>query len=166
MRYTDYGFEIFSSKPRTSWVKKNQFWGHTFPHISGSNGPIVFKKNRVHPCVDPHQPYEFRENSLKTVTCIVTVIIIVSWKSRSVTFNVNWRTSMWFCCSKVTYSKKILCRINHVLIKFSLNELRFEKSWNECKNPSFLHNVTCIESDHGLTKMRCCLSTFMAFVTF
>ncbi len=49
--------------------------------------------------------------------------------------------------------------MNFVLIKFSL--LLFEKSWNECKNPSFLHKAMCIESDHCSTKMRHCLSTFV-----
>ncbi len=61
--------------------------------------------------------------------------------------------------------KKILWRINFVLIKFSLNALLFEKSWNECKNPSFHHKAMCNESDHGSTKMRCCLSTFVALYT-
>ncbi len=40
--------------------------------------------------------------------------------------------------------------------------LLFEKSWNECKTPSFLHKAVCIESDHDLMKMQCCLSIFMA----
>ncbi len=57
---------------------------------------------------------------------------------------------------------KILWRINSIFIKFSLNALLFMKSWNQCKNPSFLHNAMCIESDHGSTKMRRCLSRFMA----
>ncbi len=43
-----------------------------------------------------------------------------------------------------------------------INALLFEKTWNKCKNPSFLHKATCIESDHGSTKMRSCFSTFMA----
>ncbi len=42
--------------------------------------------------------------------------------------------------------KKILWRINFVLIKFSPNVLLFEKLQNECKNPSFLHKVTCIKA--------------------
>ncbi len=45
--------------------------------------------------------------------------------------------------------KKILWRINFVIIKFLLNALLFEKLWNECKNPSFLHKITCIMSDHA-----------------
>ncbi len=64
------------------------------------------KKSRVHLCVDLHQPCEFHENRFKTATCIVSVIIIISWKSRSVIFNANWRTSMKFCCSKI-YSFEI-----------------------------------------------------------
>ncbi len=44
------------------------------------------KKSRVHPCVDSHQPREFHENQFKTASRIVTVIIIISWKSRSVIF--------------------------------------------------------------------------------
>ncbi len=44
--------------------------------------------------------------------------------------------------------KKILWRIDLVLIKFSPNALLFQKLQNECKNPSFLHEVTRIRSDH------------------
>ncbi len=43
--------------------------------------------------------------------------------------------------------KKILRRINFLFIKFLPNALLFEKLQNECKNPSFLHMVTCIMSD-------------------
>ncbi len=66
----EYGFEILKLKI--------QFWGHIFTHVSGSNGPIVSKKNRIHPCVDSHQPCEFYENWFKTATHIVIVIIITS----------------------------------------------------------------------------------------
>ncbi len=86
---TEYGFEIFSSKNTTpaEWKPKIQFWGHIFPHINGSTGPIVSIKNRVHPCVDSNQPCEFCENWFKIVTCNVKVIIIIiSWKSSSVIF--------------------------------------------------------------------------------
>ncbi len=47
----------------------------------------------------------------------------------------------------------MLWRINIILVKFSPNALLFEKSWNECKNPSFLHKAMCIESDLGSMKM-------------
>ncbi len=47
--------------------------------------------------------------------------------------------------------KKILWRMNFVLIKFSPNALLFEKMQNEWKNPSFLYKVTCIRSDHAGT---------------
>ncbi len=59
--------------------------------------------------------------------------------------------------------KKISWRINFVFIQFSLNALLFEKSWYEYKNSPFVHKAMCIQLDHDLTKMRCCLSTFMAF---
>ncbi len=52
--------------------------------------------------------------------------------------------------------------MNFVLIKFSLNALLFEKSWDESKNPSFLHKAVGIESDTGSMKMQRCLSTFIA----
>ncbi len=58
--------------------------------------------------------------------------------------------------------KKILWRINFVLIKFLLNALLFEKSWNECKNLLFLHKAMCIELDHNSMKMQHGLSTFLA----
>ncbi len=61
---------------------------------------------------------------------------------------------------RILIRKKVLWRINFILIKFSLNALLFEKSWNECKNPSFLHKTMCIQSDHGSMKMWHCLSTF------
>ncbi len=63
----------------------------------------------------------------------------------------------------ILIQKKILWRINFVLIKFSLNALLFEKSQNECKNPSFLHKAMCIELHRGSMKMQCCLSTFIAW---
>ncbi len=44
--------------------------------------------------------------------------------------------------------KKILWRINFVLIKFSLNALLFEKSQNEWKNLSSLREVTRIKSNY------------------
>ncbi len=53
--------------------------------------------------------------------------------------------------------KKILWRINFVLIKFSLNALLFEKLRNEYKNPSFLHKVTCIRSDHAGAVAKFCI---------
>ncbi len=71
------------------WLNESQktsFGGHIFSHVSGSTGLIVSKTNRVHPCVDSHQPCEFHENRFKTATCIVTVIIIISRKPRSVIF--------------------------------------------------------------------------------
>ncbi len=34
-------------------------------------------------------------------------------------------------------------------MKFSPNALLFEKLQNERENPSFLHKVTCIKSDHA-----------------
>ncbi len=37
-----------------------------------------------------------------------------------------------------------------------------KKLQNECKNPSFLHKTTCIQSDCGATKLQCCLFTFTA----
>ncbi len=57
--------------------------------------------------------------------------------------------------------KKILWIINFVTIKFSLNALVFEKSWKECKNPSFLYKAMSIQSDHRSKEMRRCLSTFV-----
>ncbi len=87
---TEYSFEIFTSKNSilAEWKPKNQFWGQIFPHISGFIRPIVSKqkKNRVYPCADSHQLCEFHENLYKTTTYIVTVIIIINWKSRSVIF--------------------------------------------------------------------------------
>ncbi len=54
-----------------------------------------------------------------------------------------------FLLENILLWKKILWRISFVLIKFLLNALLFEKLQNECKNPSFLHKVTCIRSDHA-----------------
>ncbi len=63
---------FFSKTPISSDLNpKNLFWGHIFPHICGSIGPIVSKNNRVHPWVNPHQRCEFHENQFNTVTCIV-----------------------------------------------------------------------------------------------
>ncbi len=53
-----------------------------------------------------------------------------------------------FLLESILIWKKILWRINFVLIKFSPNVLLFEKLWNECKNSSFLHKVTCTRSDY------------------
>ncbi len=48
---TKYSFQVFFSKnPIPSDLNPiNWFWGHIFPHICGSIGPIVSKNNRVHP---------------------------------------------------------------------------------------------------------------------
>ncbi len=143
---------------------KKTVLGHIFPNISGSIGLIVLNKNMVHPCVDSYQPCNFHENRFKTVTCIVTVIIIISWKSRSAIFYCKLKNiHEVLLLESILIWKEILWRINFVLIKFSLNVLLFEKSWNECKNPSFLHKAMCIESNQSSMKMRLCLSTFMAW---
>ncbi len=127
-----YSFEDFSSKKpiRAEWKPKNWFWGHIFLHVSGSIGPIVSKFNRIQPFVDSRESREFHKNWFKIVTYIVTVIMI-SWKSKSVIFE---------CKLKIIYEvlllesilnrKKILWRINFVLIKFSQNALLFQKSRN------------------------------------
>ncbi len=54
-----------------------------------------------------------------------------------------------FLLKSVLIRKKILWIINFVFTKFSPNVLFFGKLQNECTNPSFLHNVTCIRSDHA-----------------
>ncbi len=56
-----------------------------------------------------------------------------------------------FLLGNILIWRKILWRINFVLIKFLPNSLLFEKLQNGCKNPSFLHQVTCIRSDHAGT---------------
>ncbi len=53
-----------------------------------------------------------------------------------------------FLLESILIRKKILWRLNLLFTKFLLNTLLFEKVWNECKNPSFLHKVTCIRLDH------------------
>ncbi len=63
-------------------------------------------------------------------------------------------------------------KYTHSKENFTENQLRshplfasallFEKSWNECKNPSFLHKAMCIVLDHGSIKVQRWLSTFMA----
>ncbi len=135
--------KFFSQKP-PYWLneRKNQFWGHIFLHISRSIGTIVFKKkNGVH-------SREFHDNRFKIATCIVTVIIIISWKSRNVIFKCKLKNVLEVLpLRSILIWKKILWRINSVLIKFSIKALFLEKSWNECKNPSFLHKAMCIESD-------------------
>ncbi len=52
-----------------------------------------------------------------------------------------------FLLKSILIRKRILWRINFVLIKFLPNALLFEKLQNECKNLSFLHKFTCIRSD-------------------
>ncbi len=140
--------KFFSQKPpHIGWMKaKKPVLGAHFPSYQWFYWNNCFQKNRVHPFVDWHKPCEFHENRVKTTTCIMTLIII-SWKSRSVIF---WRKlkniHQVSLLESILIQKKILWRINFVFIKFLLNALLFEKSCNECKNPSFLHKATCIES--------------------
>ncbi len=54
-----------------------------------------------------------------------------------------------FLLERILIQKKILWRINFVLIKFLPNALLLEKLQNEFKNLSFLHKVTCIRLDHA-----------------
>ncbi len=54
-----------------------------------------------------------------------------------------------FLLESILIRKKILWRINFVLKKFSPNALLFDKLQNESENPSFLHQVTSIRSDHA-----------------
>ncbi len=86
--------------------------------------------------------------------------------------NESQKTSYWTnCFKKKNRFTHVWTGTNHVnFIKIGSklrpvswqNALLFEKSWHECKIPSFLPKAMCIESDYGLTKMRCSLSTFMA----
>ncbi len=46
-----------------------------------------------------------------------------------------------FLFESILIRKKILWKVNFVLIKFSPNALLFEKLQNECKNPSLLHKA-------------------------
>ncbi len=48
--------------------------GYIFSFISGSIGQIVFRNNRVHQWVHPHQPCEFYENQFKTANLYRAVI--------------------------------------------------------------------------------------------
>ncbi len=129
--------KFFLKKAHTGPTKPEKpVVGHIFPHISDSIGSIISKNYRNHPCVNLHQPCEFHENRCQTATCIVTVIIIINWKSKSVIFECklkNIHEVLLF--ESVLIRKKISRRINFVLIKFSLNALLFEKSWNKRKNP-------------------------------
>ncbi len=69
--YTVFKFFAQQNRYRLNESQKTGF-RDTFPHISGSIGPIVSKNNRVHAWVDPHQPCEFHKNRFKTATtCIV-----------------------------------------------------------------------------------------------
>ncbi len=88
--------------------------------------------------MNSHQPREFHENRFKTATCIVTVIIIISWKSKRVIFESKLKNIHEVLqLESIFIRKKILQRINFILIKFSLNTLLFEKSWNKCKYHHF-----------------------------
>ncbi len=67
-------WNFFLKKPHAAeWKPKNQFWG-TFSPISMILLDRLFpkkKKKKINPCLDLHQPCEFRENRFKTVICIV-----------------------------------------------------------------------------------------------
>ncbi len=65
-----------------------------------------FKKHKIHPYVDPCQLCEFHENSFKTATYIVTVIIIIiRRKPRSVIFEIE-ENPQGFAARKYTHSKE------------------------------------------------------------
>ncbi len=65
-------------------------------------------------------------------------------------FNLNWRTfGEVFLLETILVQRKILWRINFVLMKCLPNAVLFEKLQNECKNPSFLDKVTCIRWNHA-----------------
>ncbi len=144
-------------------AKKPVLWTHIL-HINGSIGPIVSKIIGFTHVLTHNQPCEFHETWFKTATYIVTVIIIKSWKSGSTIFECELKNIHEISLlESIRIRKKILWRINFVFIKYLLNAFLFEESRNKCKNPSFLHKTTRNEWDHGTTKMRCCLSTFMTW---
>ncbi len=68
-----------------------------------------------------------------------------------------------FLLESILIRKKILWRINFVLIKFSPNALLFEKLQNECKSASFLHKVTCIRSDHAVAVAKFHIHGFIVY---
>ncbi len=73
MRYQIQFLSFVHKTPQTIWLKhgKNWFWGHIFPHIGGSIGPIVSKTiGFIHEWT--HTPHEFHENRFKTATCTIT----------------------------------------------------------------------------------------------
>ncbi len=72
--------KFFLKKPHTDRMKaKKPFLEVHFHSYQWFYWTDYFqKKNRIHPCVDSHRLCEFHENRLKTATCIVTVIIVIS----------------------------------------------------------------------------------------
>ncbi len=136
-RVPNTALKFFPQKAHTSWMKtKKPVLGHIFPHIGGSIGAIISKKK-----------LEFTHawTCINHVTGIVTVISVISWKYRSVIFQCKLKNiHEVLLLEGILIRKKILWRINFVLIKFLLCALLFEKSRNEYKNPSFLHKPTCI----------------------
>ncbi len=49
-----------------------------------------------------------------------------------------------FLLESILTRKKILWRINFILIKFLLNKILLEKIWNECKKTAFLHKAIVV----------------------
>ncbi len=69
-------FKSFPQKPPyLLYESRKTGFGLISPYISNSIGPIVFKNNRVHPWVDPHQPCKFHENRFRTATCFLRSLI-------------------------------------------------------------------------------------------
>ncbi len=113
--------------------------------------------------VDSHQPCEFCENWLKTATCIMAVIIIISWKPKSVIFECKLKNIYKVLLVKsILIRKKISWRINFILLKFFLNKLLLEKLRNECKKHHSSIRL-CVSSWTSTMEVQCCLSTFMAW---
>ncbi len=72
-------FKFFPSKNliQSDSNRKNWFWGHIFPLICGSIGPIDFKNNRAHPWANPHQP---RVNFMKIGSKLQPVLRVLIHK--------------------------------------------------------------------------------------
>ncbi len=88
-------------------------------------------------------------NFMKTVSKLRSVlwliIIIISWKPRSVIFECKFKNIYEVLLLKsILVRKKILWRINFILIKFLISKLLLEKLQNECKKPSFIHEAISI----------------------
>ncbi len=102
----------FFLQETSNWMKaEEQVLRAHFPVYQWFYLPIISKNNKVHPWVDPHQPYEFHENWFKSAPCIMRSYYVKYKKytssKKKIAETGGEVGSFWFVTLSVVWKRKV-----------------------------------------------------------